>query len=164
MGVRYSSLGRRARNRLTIGDRLRLEGESLVLLSASAPAAPQNMTSFGSGWSGGQLWFRADSPGDAVTVKLNVPRTGTYTLTAAYTRAPDYGQHVLSIDGTIIGGTFNGYVVGEVIPSGPVSYGDVHLDAGTHTLRLQVMGKTPASRGYFAGLDYVELHLLNSQA
>jgi len=135
------------------------EAESLLpAVEATAPASAQS-NCCGIRWSGdAQLWLRAESADQRVTVALEVPRAGTYDLSAILTKAPDYGIHTLSVDGEPIGEPFDGYDA-DGVSTQEVDYGTVELSEGRHTLTLTVTGKNPASSGFFAGVDLFALSL-----
>jgi hypothetical protein len=133
------------------------EAESLLpAVEATAPADAQS-NCCGIRWSGGaQVWFRASDADQRFTVAFDVPKAGTYDLSTVLTKAPDYGIHTLSVDGQRIGEPFDGYDPTGVSTQ-EVNYGTVQLDEGRHTLTLTVTGKNAASRGFFAGVDLIQL-------
>ena len=72
-------------------DLVRVEAESLTVVSATAPVEPSRLLR--GRWSGGrQLWLRAGRAGDSVTVSLPPVTAGQYDIGAVLTRAPDYGR------------------------------------------------------------------------
>jgi hypothetical protein len=137
-----------------------LEGERMKILSkspANAPLDPQDMTGFGPRWSGdSHLWFRPAGPGAAVTLELPVAAAGRYRLAVWLTKAVDYGQVQVSIDGQTVGGPVDGFNDG-VIPTGRLDVGEVELAEGAHRLTFTVVGKNPRSTGYMVGVDAVVL-------
>lgn len=135
----------------------RAEGEELpVLARRMRGSRTQKMTGFGPGWSGDAQLFLVAANGDWIEVDLAVPGAGRYELTAFLTKAPDYGIIEFAMDGKGVGGPFDGYDR-RVVPSGPVSLGEVDLPKGRSVLRLQVTGKNVASKGFLAGVDAIEL-------
>jgi hypothetical protein len=144
----------------TTGDTLRVEAESMLpAVSSTAPVEAQG-NCCGVTWSNNaQLWFRADSPGDTATLSFDVPQSGTYDISAVLTKARDYGILSMSLDGTALGDSFNGYHAPEVVKTDPVALGERQLSAGSHTLTLTVTGKDDASVGYLAGIDVLDLTL-----
>jgi hypothetical protein len=139
------------------GETLSYEAEALLETEpATAPLRAQG-NCCGVVWSDdAQLWFRSTKVGDTFTVSFHVPAGGSYNVSAFLTRAPDYGIHQLAIDGKEIGEPFDGYAPG-VERVGPVAYGKVGLSKGRHELTLTITGKDPASSGYYAGIDVLEL-------
>ena len=85
-----------------------------------------------------------------------VKEAGTYTLTAYFTKAVDYGQVQVSVGGKATGPVFDGFNDG-VIPSGPVVLGTVDLTPGRHPIRFEVVGKNAKSIGYMVGVDALSL-------
>ena len=74
------------------GNAIKIEGESLVLTATGAAPIVAQTDCCGVIWSGNaQLWFKASKAGDYVILTINVPKAGTYDLSAAITKAPDYG-------------------------------------------------------------------------
>jgi len=143
----------------TSGDTLRIEGEGLLPpVSATAPAVAQG-NCCGVSWSGGQqLWFQAARAGDAVTVAVTVPQDGSYDVTAALTRAADYGIVRGSVDGATLGDPVDGYQPTGVSVGNHV-LGTRTLSAGRHTVTLTLTGRNAAAVGWFVGLDVVSLRL-----
>lgn len=132
-----------------------IEGESL-LSGARATAGElnlQDMLAFTGSWSdAAQLWWTAGTPGARLQLTLTAPAAGEYTLTGHFTRAPDYGDFRLLVNGAPVGDVVKGYAVG-VVPSGPVSFGRVRLQAGANPISVELTGKQPLSQGYLVGID-----------
>ncbi|MBE3576282.1 MAG: DUF2961 domain-containing protein [Limnochordales bacterium] len=137
---------------------VRIEGERLANLEAEGgPYELQAMDWVGPFWSGNQhLFFRAERPGARIEGTFEVHKGGSYEVAIYYTLAPDYGQVRLFIDGKPIGQLIDGYA-DRVLRSDRLILGTVTIEAGRHTVRLEVVGKSPDSTGYFAGLDLIEL-------
>jgi hypothetical protein len=143
----------------TSGRIVRYEAEELLPPTSSTAPTLRQGNCCGAQWSGNeQAWFQADGAGDTFTVKLDVPRTGTYDVSTLQTRAADYGITELAIDGTTAGGPFDGYSP-TLIGDARAQYGLVELTEGTHTVTFTVTGRNAASRGFFAGIDVIELEL-----
>ncbi|MFC0033379.1 family 43 glycosylhydrolase [Micromonospora chaiyaphumensis] len=135
---------------------VRVEAESLAVVSATAPVESQ-ADCCGVAWSGGrQLWFRAGRAGDSVTVTLPSVPAGQYDLGAVLTRARDYGTLRFAVDGVAVGQLFDGYA-GSVQRTGAVPLGSVSLATGAHRLTVTVTGRSAPAVGFFAGLDTVTL-------
>jgi hypothetical protein len=115
------------------------------------------MKVFGGRWSGdSQVWFRPAAPKAYFDLVAPVKEAGTYTLTGYFTKAVDYGQVQVSVDGKNIGPVFDGFNEG-VIPSGPVVLGTVDLTPGRQPIRFEVVGKNAKSTGYMVGVDALSL-------
>lgn len=146
----------------TSGSVLHVEAETLLPTTEQTAPVERQPNCCGITWSeDAQVWFRAGGANEHFTVRFEVPQSGTYRLTTAQTVAADYGISALSVDGTQVGTAFNAYrpTLGVV----PVDYGEVTLQEGVHDLTVTVTGKDPASRGFFAGLDLLELEVVGTQ-
>ncbi len=85
-----------------------------------------------------------------------MPQTGSYEVTAALTRAADYGIVQVAIDGVPVGAPFDGYQpAGVGVADHPL--GTHNLSAGQHTLTLTVTSRNPAAIGWLAGLDVLDV-------
>ncbi|MGC5629253.1 DUF2961 domain-containing protein [Georgenia sp. Z1344] len=141
----------------TAGTTVRLEAESLEVLSSDADAVRQG-TCCGADWSAGaQLWFKATEVGHTATLAFDVPADGTYDLAGVFTRAADYGIVEVLVDGEVVGEPVDGYGAEGVSLTDPIGLGTVELTAGTHELTLRVTGQNEAAAGFFVGLDYLTL-------
>jgi putative membrane-bound dehydrogenase-like protein len=137
-----------------------LEGEALKVLSKTGGnTKPQGMGGFGSEWSGAaQLWWTGAKPGQKLTLALPVQEKGRYALTAALTKAKDYGIIDVSLDGKPVATAWDGYNGPKVIHSDELDWGTHELSAGEHQLTITLTGKHPdAVPRYMVGLDYVRL-------
>jgi hypothetical protein len=132
-----------------------IEGESLLrgAKATSGPLENQDMSVFSGRWSGeDQLWWRPESANQFLTLNLPSPAEGDYELIGYFTKAKDYGTiQVLQGENTV-GPVVNLYDP-EVVPSGAVSLGRVHLHSGANQIRIRVVGKDQRSQGYLVGLD-----------
>jgi hypothetical protein len=111
------------------------------------------MDAFDGDWSGlSQLWWRPTQNGARLTLSLNAPAARDYELIGHFTRARDYGDVRVLVNGQPLSTLVRGYNA-EVIPSGPVSLGRVPLRAGANQIVLEVAGKDARSSGYLVGVD-----------
>jgi hypothetical protein len=136
-----------------------IEGESLVASASVSDGVvyAQDMSMFGTGWSGdSQLFWNGNTAGSALTFILPVPQAGAYNVVGYFTKAKDYGKVQLRLGAANIGPELNLYGP-EVVPSGPISLGQVTLPSGTATIIVKVTGKDAASSNYFFGLDALVL-------
>ena len=133
-----------------------LEGEKMRVVSASAgQVSPQ------SGpwrWSRAfQLWWRHAKPGDTLVLGFQVDQAGSYDVRAAFTQAPDFGIHQLSVNGEKAGKPLDLYHE-KVIVAKERSLGRFHLKQGENLLEVRITGKRPeALPGCMFGLDYLRL-------
>ena len=132
-----------------------IEGESL---RASARATggrveAQDMGGFAGDWSGlSQLWWHPTRAGERLTLTVNAPAAREYEIVGHFTRARDYGNVRVRVNGRALPNVFTGYGP-DVVPSGPVSLGRAPLRAGANEVVLEVAGKDTRSTGYLVGLD-----------
>ena len=121
-------------------------------------AARQEMSGFGSQWSGNaQLLWICPKPGPGLTVSFVVTEAGS-GLRFGFTKAPDFGTFELSLDGNKIGEHVDLYdpkVVHAV--HDVLNEKDLKITAGRHTLRFQCVGKNERSTRHLFGLDYIDV-------
>lgn len=146
---------------LTLTPTWTAEAESLKA-TGNRPAVAQG-NCCGVVWSKDQqLWFQGAADGDNFTLTVNVPADGLYQINTIQTKASNFGQTHLTVDGTSVGGTpFDGYQPSGV-STAPANYGRVRLTAGTHTLTFTVRTSPTAQAAqvplkYEAGIDTVTL-------
>jgi hypothetical protein len=102
-------------------------------------------------------FYRAQQEGDYVVYDLTVPEVGRYELTLIASGYPSYGEYQVSLDGQQVGEPVDAYrpaldTTGVVVP-----LGKMHLDAGQHRLRFDVIGKNEQGNGYFIGWHSIVL-------
>jgi hypothetical protein len=139
-----------------------IECESLKVLAKSSDltAGLQDMDAFGAErWSGGaQLIIAAKAVGDFVEIEVPALDSASRKLLLYATQAPDYGRLRFSVNGLAVALVFDGYA-DEVRPAPVLNLGVFAPQAGTLTLRVEVVGANPAATGakYLSGLDCVVL-------
>lgn len=129
-----------------------LEESELMPLTASSGKEARLIQAAGST----VIFYRSVQAGDYMTVTVDVPETGTYSLKSHLLKSPLYGTVQVYVDGQPVGGVYDGYAP-EVTASAPFDHGTFQLTAGTHTIRYEVTGKNALSGNYFIGLDAVQL-------
>jgi hypothetical protein len=137
-----------------------LEAEDLKVRAKTAGDVPnQDMGPFGDAWSGArQLWWVGGRPGAKLDLELPVKAAGTYALSAAFTRAGDYGTVQLALDGDALGKPIDLYEPApRVVHTGDVLLGTATLQAGPHTLTIAITGKNARSTNYLVGVDWIKL-------
>jgi serine/threonine protein kinase/WD40 repeat protein len=141
-----------------IPEQCRFEAEDLpILRAANCLLIRQPMHDYDpKRWSNDHQLFGAAAKGDFVTLGIDVPITARYRLNIFFTKAHDYGIVEIALDGKPIGERFDGFNK-AVVPSGKVSFGNVHLTEGIHELRFTAVDKNGESSNYFLGIDYLEL-------
>ncbi len=140
---------------------LLFEGESLKIVKAAGKARPQSMKNFkGFAWGGdSHLWWTDASPGDELELEFPVPEDGKYEISAALTKAPDYGIFAVSLDSkTSLLNKVDLFNQGGVIKTGTVALGKHKLTKGNHILNIKITGSNPAAvHRHMFGLDYLKL-------
>jgi hypothetical protein len=141
-----------------------VEAESLTATArvTAGAVAVQDMRPFGTAWGGhAQLFWQPPPPQEtpirnwpALTVLLDHPGSGRFTLVLHYTVAPDYGTVKVLVDGKPAVDV-NGWASSVAVRR--VQLGEVELTGKPHQLVFTVFGKDDASTGYFVGLDRFEL-------
>ena len=142
-----------------------LEGEDLAIVSRSAGyTLPQwDMAGFGPHWSrGGQLLWLPPGKGDVLTLNLPVEEAGEFDLSAALTRAPQFGVVSLDVDGQRLSGPLDLYNP-KVVHAGEVPLGRVKLKRAENHLNISIVDKNPKSVSYGVGLDWIKLQPVRSQ-
>ncbi len=121
-------------------------------------AGTQPMQPFGSGWSGdSQLFWTGGSVGAALELGVEVPVAGEYAMEVYVTRAPDYADVEVSVNGQPMGYPLSLYSP-QVMPPVPAQAGSFALSAGLNTIRFEISGKYQASSGYFMGIDRLRFY------
>jgi hypothetical protein len=107
-------------------------------------------------YEGAQLLYKPQKPEGAwVEIPFEVKKKEPLRLLVNATKAEDFGSYQISLNGVKLGGAvsfYNSKLVNE----------EVHLldfwpEPGKYTLRLECVGKAPASQGYYVGLESVLL-------
>ncbi|HSR26749.1 MAG TPA: hypothetical protein VLW53_24585 [Candidatus Eisenbacteria bacterium] len=108
-------------------------------------------------FSGGrQLWYQAQAVGDYLALTFTVDTTGTYAIRGGVTRSFDYGMYSVTVDSTSIVPLYNAYNA-SVVTTDQVLSSRISLTAGRHTLWFRIVNKSSLSKGYYVGLDYLDL-------
>lgn len=141
---------------------LEIEAEALVksggIQVSGGQADVQSMAAFGNGWTGGeQLFWHGGSTGAVLDLEIDVPVASKYALEIYMTRAPDYGQVRIEIDGQTSFANLDG-VAPQVQAPGPTQLGTFPLQAGMHRVSLMIVGKHAQSTGYLVGIDKLRLY------
>ena len=143
---------------VTVGAPVKIEAESLVSSATGTATVTAQANCCNLTWSGNaQLWMQATAAGQYTKVTFNVPAAGRYDLSAVQTIAHDYGVVTVAVDGTPLGGPFDGYAPAVRITNNAQEYGAVNLSAGNHTLTLTATAKDSWAANYYAGFDYLLL-------
>ena len=132
-----------------------IEAEDITVLAADGGSVQPQV--LGGSFSGGtQLWFTNSKPDGAVTVELDIPKTGKYELNVYYCTSWDYAIVQAYLDDQKLAAPADNYSAG-VEWRGKYTLGTLDLTAGKHRLKLQSVGKSERSKGYFIGVDALQL-------
>jgi hypothetical protein len=135
-----------------------IEAESLKIADSSGDkSAPQKMGSFGPYWSGNsQILAVTDAPGDYIVLAVPIKANGIYEVAAYLTKAHDFGQVQLMVNGEPMGKVFDGYSK-NVVHSGRLNMGRIYLRQGESRFKFQIVGKSKAADNYRLGVDCLVL-------
>jgi len=139
-----------------------VEVESLKIVDSSGDSAqPQDMKGFGPFWSNNsQILAVTNAEGDYVTVAVPIAGSGVHEVSVCYTKANDYGQLQLMVNGEALGAVFDGYDA-RVIFNGRLDMGKVNLHEGENLFKFQVVGKNKASKNFYFGVDCIILRRIS---
>ncbi|GIG68315.1 fibronectin type III domain-containing protein [Phytomonospora endophytica] len=145
----------------TTGDTIRYEGEDLALVrSNTGVVTPNPMRGYTGVWSDhGQVFVQARGTTDFADLALDLPAAGTYEVRTSFTRAPDYGQATLAVDGHLLGSPVDAYIPSGVEKTDDLALAPIPMAKGTHVVTLAPAGRNSASKGFQIGVDYVDLKL-----
>ena len=139
-----------------------IEAEDLVAKAhaTAGELSVQDMSPFESvrtTWSNAaQLWWVHAKAGARATFRLPAPASRTYELVGWFTRASNYANVRLSLNGQPLSPVIEGYS-SKVEPTGAISFGRVTLREGMNEIGLEIIGKDPRSQGwsdgYLVGID-----------
>jgi hypothetical protein len=131
------------------------EGEQMKVLKIEhGHCGPQELS--GAFSQGVQLFIQFGDDKGRVQLGFDVPRAGRYEVEMAFCKSFDYAMIETLVDGKPIGQRLDTFSP-NVVHTGPVKFGQVDLTAGPHVLEFRAVGKNPESKGYFMGLDFLEL-------
>jgi hypothetical protein len=104
------------------------------------------------GWNGGKSVNIPSGYGSKCTYSIDIPETKSYELILYATKMPNYGVVEIMIDEWILNNGMDLYSL-YPLPTGPVSFGTLYLEAGSHTLTFRVVRKALDSTNFNFGLD-----------
>lgn len=134
-----------------------LNGNAVVVNGGNAVVQPMGAFA-GSSWSGGQqLFWSGGSVGAVLDLLVDVTVPSKYIVELYMTRAPDYGQLQIEVDGTPAPVGFDGMSPG-VVQKGPTQVGSFAMQAGQHRISFMISGKNAQSTGFYAGIDRLRLY------
>lgn len=132
-----------------------LEGETLEIVNKNG-GVTEKQGGFGEMSGDAQLWWRDAKPGNSLTLKFPVNKTGNYEISGKFCMASDYGNHRISINGKDLG-IFKFW--SKDLKWQIVKLGKVELTKGFTTIVVSVdsTNETIKPNRYMFGLDYLML-------
>jgi len=108
-------------------------------------------------WSGTkQLWWIDAKEGDALTLDFSVDKAGLYAMTAALTKAKDYGIIAIAVNGKTLSEKLDLY--NPAVITEEIALGTCQLKQGVNQLEVKIIGSNPeAIKRNMFGLDYILL-------
>lgn len=139
-----------------------IEGEDLTVTRiTSGRHWVQDMSGYQDGtWSGdAQLIWTDATLGGEIEIEFAVSKVGPQRLSAAFSKAIDYGIFEMAVDGQLIERHFD-FHDPKVTTTGQLPLGTFDFTPGKHTLRAKVIGRNPnvkvqATGGHIFGLDFL---------
>jgi hypothetical protein len=117
----------------------------------------QVMTPWGAErWSQGAQVFCQSAMGGELELRFKVAEAGEYRVELHATRAPDYGNLEVWLNGKQVGSVIGGFAP-RVEPTGAIPLGNRSFETGAQEVRFVVAGKNPSSSNYFFGIDCLDL-------
>ncbi|HOW73672.1 MAG TPA: DUF2961 domain-containing protein [Phycisphaerae bacterium] len=132
-----------------------LEGEKLKVVSKTGKLEIQDL---GERYSNGcQLWWTQAKPGEKLELTFEAKEAGRKHVMVRLTKARDYGQVQLYVNGQKAGAVMDLYNP-DVIATEEIDLGAFDLKAGENQLGVEITGANEkAIQAYMFGLDYVKL-------
>ena len=141
--------------RLPFHESILLKGHDAVS-TAKHSDAPLEVQAVGGVTDGKQLWFRPGSDDAWVEVSFQSGQAQDVDLVLKMVHSWDYGIYRVKVDGQPIA---QSDLYSPDVKPATDKLGRHHLDAGTHTLRFECVGKSPESKGYFLGFDALAVRI-----
>ncbi|MCD6333374.1 MAG: DUF2961 domain-containing protein, partial [Bacteroidales bacterium] len=142
-----------------------LEGENLRVTNVTK-GSWQVQNSITWGWSNhAQLWWMNGGNNGRLTAEFKMPEAGTYRAELVYTKAIDYGNFIININGKETNNSIIGYhdpSGGKDVITAHRQIGQFHLKKGANQLTLKITGKQAhALPRYMVGIDYIRFTPVN---
>lgn len=136
-----------------------IEGEAMRVAELSdGKTTVQDMRGFKDAvWSGGQqLFWTGGKPDDKLSLELNIPESGDYSIAAIFTTASDYAIIDVELDNESLRKQIDLYDYPGVQTTGLLNLGQRNLTAGNHTLTFEITGaNASAKKAFMVGIDCV---------
>lgn len=130
-------------------------GHMAVVGNSQGPVWSQQMSQWGNHWSDGkQLIWSCGKPRLALRLAFTTTKAAK-GVKLGFTKAADYGRFQLFLDEKELGDVVDLYSpsVGRVDDIEV----KVKVPAGKHTLKIKNVGKNDASKGFFFGMDHLQI-------
>jgi hypothetical protein len=138
-----------------------IEAEEMHIVGMSAGnVVIQQMNGFTADhWSGGeQLFWTGAAPQARLNLDFEVAEAGTYAIETCFTIAQDYGIVNVLLDGEALCEPLDLFNNPDVRTTGVLQHGTRELAAGSHLLRIELIGANDAAvKAYYVGFDYLRL-------
>lgn len=133
-----------------------IEGETLSAKPSRGHVQVEDMSAYGSGWSGGQQ-LRWSAPGDGAMLMVSPEvSAGRYDVTLHLTQGPAYARiEVIGLEGVIPKSDVELYG-STVMPPAQVSLGVIELGP-ERGFAIRILGRDPRATDYAVGLDRLAL-------
>ncbi len=133
---------------VTSGGTLTYEAENLSYTTNGAIAALQTDTN-----ASGGFWVALEATATGPYIQFTIPNVpaGTYQLQMKWKGNGSRGILSLSVDGTTLGSNLDQYSATPTYPT--TTFGNVTLSAGSHLVRLTVVGKNAAATSDWLSAD-----------
>lgn len=105
-----------------------------------------------------QLWWTQGQLGDRIVLQFEIAKSGLYAVSAVFTKAHDYGDFRVKLNGEVVLESIDLYHEDTVVTTGDVSLGKHDLKAGLNQLVVELIGVNPAaSPGKMFAIDHLRL-------
>lgn len=128
-----------------------IEAEKLKFNLNGLPAKIMDMSGSGPDWSGDSQFVVEGRPGASFELEINGLKESKYDMEIYFTRGPEYGNAEVVVNGTKAG-VINGYSP-TLLPDGKLTVKGLTTLTGSISLRFDITGKDPLSKGFSVGLD-----------
>jgi hypothetical protein len=132
-----------------------LEGEEMTIIARSGGIT--EIQELGNEFSNDtHLWWPHGRPGDKLILGFNAEDNSRKKVIARLTKAVDYGQVQLYVNGQKAGEVIDLFNRG-VVPNNEVELGAFDLNKGQNQLTAEIVGRNEAATNYCFGIDYLLL-------
>jgi hypothetical protein len=132
-----------------------IEGEKMKVVEKTGEVSTQEL----GGWSSdAHLWWTQGKPGDKITLGLPTREAGSKHVVVRLTKAVDYGQVQLYVNGKKAGEVIDLFQPEGVGRTEALDLGAFDLAKGRNLLTVEIVGANDkAVKAYMFGLDYILL-------